>query len=180
MKRLLVLVTAILLASAAAPAQAERWSTSDPAGDHVAAGGQDFGGRGDVLGLRVDHAPRRVFVDTRFRTGPYDELMVFWNTRARRRGPELVLYRTHQGVTLWRTGPGHRLRRRVPCADLGVRRAGRTWRARVSRSCLAGTGRAPRRVKVKVLSADETYGWTLDWAPGERRASPWVRVGQRR
>jgi hypothetical protein len=175
-----IIATALLTAAlglTAAPAAAETWSGKDPAHDHVVPGGEDFEGRGDIVGVRVDHAPRKVYVDTEFRTGPYDEMSIFLNTRKARKGPEFVLHKTYFGVSLWTTGPGHRLVERVKCADKRVRLKGETWKAYVARDCLANpNGSAPSRVKVLVRSADETYLNTVDWARGRNRATPWIEV----
>jgi hypothetical protein len=178
MKIIITALFATALGLTAAPASAETWSGKDAAHDHVVPGGEDFEGRGDIVRVRVDHAPRKVYVDTEFRTGPYDEISIFLNTRKARKGPEFVLHKTFSGVTLWTTGPGQRLVERVKCADKRVRlKGGDTWKAYVARDCLAHPdGTAPARVKVLVRSADDTYENALDWARGRNRATPWIHV----
>lgn len=173
----LTLLTVLALTAVAAPAHAERWSGSDPARDHVVpSSGKDYRGRGDVIRVDVDHAPRRIFVDTVFRTGPYDEMTIFYDTRPGRRGPEFALYKTFYGVTLYPSGPRHGFGDRIRCADLGVDLDHRTWVAHVNRGCLRGPqGRRPAQVRVQVHSADETYYNASDWAPGRHRSSPWLR-----
>lgn len=172
-------LTLALLLAGAATAHAERWSGTDPARDHLKPGAEDFRGRGDIVGVRAVHAPRRVYVDTRFRTGPYDEMTVYLDTRVGRRGPELALYKTYYGVSLWRIKRDGFFGRRVRCDDMGVRSRGRkVWAAHVARRCLAdASGRRPAQVRVKVESADETYYGTVDYAPGGKRYSPWLAAG---
>lgn len=177
MRTLLISLTVLALTSVAAPAHAERWSGSDPARDHVVPEtGEDYRGRGDIVRVDVDHAPRRVLVDTVFRTGPYDEMTIFLDTRPTRPGPEFAFYKTFYGVSLYRSGPGHAFGRRLQCRDMDVTLDHRTWRAQINRGCLRGpAGRRPAQVRVQVHSADETYYMASDWAPGRGRLSPWLR-----
>ena len=166
-----------LLVLTASPAMAERISINDPANDHVPPGGDDLDGAGDVLKVRVDHAPKRVYVDTVFRTEPYENLEVNFDTRKARPGPEFYLLKTYLGVTLWRfKANGHAVREK--CADKGVRYLpkSKTWAAHVNRGCLRSPqGDTPQRLRVRVLSASDDYYFTLDYVPGKHRYSRWVR-----
>jgi hypothetical protein len=177
--RLLIaaLVSGLALVGVASPASAERVTVDDPAHDHVQEGGQDFHGAGDVIKVRVDHAPRRVFVDTVFRTRPYDELMVFYDTRKKRPGPELYLLKTHLGVSLWRI-TADQDPKRVRCHDKGVKYLvkEKTWASHVNRRCLRSPGGSlPQQVRIRVLSASDDYFFTSDYAPGEYKYTPWVQ-----
>lgn len=177
--RLLIaaLVSGLALVGVASPASAQRVTVEDPAHDHVPEGGQDFHGAGDVIRVRVDHAPRRVFVDTVFRTRPYDELQVDLDTRKRRAGPEFYLLKTYLGVSLWRI-TADQDPKRVRCHDKGVRNLEKkkTWASHVNRACLKSpSGALPQQVRVRVLSASDDYFLTRDYAPGEYKYTPWVQ-----
>jgi len=164
-----------VIALSGSPAAAERITIKDPAHDHVPPGEEDFHGYGDAVRVRVDHAPRRVFVDTVFRTEPYEVLEVHYDTRKKRPGPEFYLLKTYLGLTLWRSvadGDDHR----VKCADKRIRYLPkkRTWATYVNRACLATKkGVTPRRVRVRILSASDDYYFALDYVPG-KRFSRWV------
>src|SRR5687768_7610373 len=90
------LLSALLVATAS-PAMAERITINDPANDHVPPEGNDFHGVGDVTKVRVDHAPKRIYVETVFRVEPYDLLEVGLDTRKGRPGPEFYLLKTYLG-----------------------------------------------------------------------------------
>jgi hypothetical protein len=177
MKTLLTALFTTMLVLVGAPAMADKITIKDPAHDHVPPGGQNTRGLGDVIRVRVDHAPRRVYVDTVFRTKPYDILEVWLDTRKARSGPEFYLLKTPFGVTLWR----YRAEaddKRVKCADKRVRYLPkkRTWAAYVNRACLATKkGKTPRQVRVRVLSASDDYIFTRDYVPGRHRYSRWVQ-----
>jgi hypothetical protein len=171
--RILFAVLSLLLLPAA-PASADGWSGTDPARDHVPATGDDFRGRGDIVRVDVEHRARRVLVDTVFRTAPYDELVVRFDTRSARRGPEYGLYKTHLGVSLWRLHRDGSFGERLRCSAMAVRRDGRhVWAASVARRCLG----EPGRVRVQVHSSDESGYNASDWAPGRRTLTPWLRAG---
>lgn len=158
----------------ASPARAEGWSGTDPARDHVPASGEDFRGRGDIVRVDVEHRARRVLVDTTFRTGPYDELVVRFDTRPSRRGVEYALYKTHLGVSLWRVRRDGSFGERQRCARMSVGRDGRhVWAASIADRCLG----SHERVRVQVHSSDESGYNASDWAPGKRRLSPWLSAG---
>ncbi len=168
------------LVSVASPAMAERITIKDPAHDHIPPGGEDFHGVGDVIRVRVDHAPKRVYVDTVFRVEPYDNLEVELDTRKGRPGPEFYLLRTYLGVTLWRYTDQKGHTKREKCADKGVKYLPkkRTWTTHVNRGCLrwpAKKGETPRQVRVRVLSASDDYYFMLDYVPGKHRYSRWVQ-----
>jgi hypothetical protein len=168
------------LVSIASPAMAERITIKDPAHDHIPPGGEDFHGVGDVIRVRVDHAPKRVYVDTVFRVEPYDNLEVELDTRKGRPGPEFYLLRTYLGVSLWRYTDQKGHTKRSKCADKGVKYLPkkRTWTAHVNRGCLrwpAKKGETPRQVRVRVLSASDDYYFMLDYVPGTHRYSRWAQ-----
>ena len=165
-----------LLVTTAPPAIADRITINDPANDHVPPdGGSDLDGAGDVIKVRVDHAPKRVYVDTVFRTQPYDVLEVEFDTRKGRPGTEFLLLKTPHGLTLWRGGF---LEDRVKCADKRLRYLPkqRTWAAHVNRGCLRWKkSNTPRQVRVRLLSASDDYYFTRDYVPGKHRFSRWVQ-----
>ncbi len=166
-----------LLVVTASPAMADRIVINDPANDHVPPGGNDFHGVGDVTKVRVDHAPKRVYVDTVFRVEPYDLLEVELDTRKGRPGPEFYLLKTYLGVSLWRY-KAKRHTTREKCADKGVQYLPKqkTWVAHVNRGCLKSPkGDTPQQVRVRVLSASDDYYFTLDYVPGKHRYSRWVQ-----
>ena len=145
-----------LLVFTAAPAMADRITIKDPANDHVPPdGGSDLDGAGDVIKVRVDHAPKRVYVDTVFRTEPYDVLEVQIDTRKGHPGAEFLFLKTPLGA--------HALARRCRRQAGQVRRQARsstcpkqrTWAALRQPRLPAVTRRAttPRRVRVRLLSA---------------------------
>ncbi len=177
MRLFVAAVLSALLVAAPSPAMADRITITDPANDHVPPGGDDLDGAGDVTKVRVDHAPRRVYVDTVFRTEPYENLEINFDTRKGRPGPEFFLLKTYLGVTLWRfKSNGHSTREK--CADKRVkyRKKQRTWAAYVNRGCLKSpAGTTPHQVRVRVLSASDDYYFTLDYVPGEHRYSRWVQ-----
>jgi hypothetical protein len=177
MRLFVAALIAAALALTASPAAADRITIKDPAHDHVPPGEDDFHGYGDVVRVRVDHAPRRVFVDTVFRTEPYEVLEVHYDTRKSRPGPEFYLLKNPYGLTLWRYRADSD-DERVRCADKRIRYLPkkRTWATYVNRACLANKlGVTPRRVRVRVLSASDDYYFALDYVPGKRRYSRWVR-----
>lgn len=176
MRPFVVALTIAALTLTGTPAAAERITIKDPAHDHVPPGGQNTRGLGDVIRVKVDHAPRRVYVDTVFRTRPYDVLEIYFNTRKARPGPEFYLLKTPFGLTLWRLAKG-KDPKRVRCRDKRIRYrpAQRTWAAHVNRSCLATKrGVKPRRLRVRLLSASDDYYFTRDWVPRKGGASRWV------
>jgi hypothetical protein len=176
MRPFVVTLTIAMLTLTGTPAAAERITIKDPAHDHVPPGGQNTRGLGDVIRVRVDHAPRRVYVDTVFRTRPYDILEIYFNTRKWRPGPEFVMYKTPFGVTLWRI-PAKGDLDRVRCRDMRVRYLPRrhTWASYVNRACLANRkGTPPRRLRVRLLSASDDFYFTRDWVPRKGGASRWV------
>ena len=174
MRLLIAAVLSAVLVGVGSPASAERITIKDPAHDHVPPGGSDLGGAGDVIRVRVDHAPKRVFVDTVFRVEPYENLDVSIDTRRGRPGAEFLLLRTYLGVTLWRDGKD----KPVTCADKGVKylKKQKTWAAHVNRGCLrwGKKGDTPRQVRVRVLSASDDYYFTRDYVPGRKKFSRWV------
>ena len=169
------LLSALLVATAS-PAVAERISINDPADDHVPSdGGSDLDGAGDVVKVRVDHAPKRLYVDTVFRTEPYDVLEVEIDTRKARPGAEFLFLKTPFGLTLWRGDVGEE---RVQCADkrLTYLPRQRTWAGYVNRGCLRSPkGDPPRRVRVRLLSASDDYYFTRDYVPGKHQFTRWVQ-----
>ena len=176
MKLFVASLLSALLVVTASPAMADRIVINDPANDHVPPnGGSDLNGAGDVLKVRVDHAPKRVYVDTVFRTQPYDVLEVELDTRKGRPGAEFLLLKTPHGLTLWRGGS---LEDRVKCADKRLRYLPkqRTWAAHVNRGCLRWkNGDTPAQVRVRLLSASDDYYFTRDYVPGRHRFSRWVQ-----
>ncbi len=169
------LLSALLVATAA-PAMAERITIRDPANDHVPPdGGSDLDGAGDVIRVRVDHAPKRVYVDTVFHTEPYDVLEVEMDTRKGHPGAEFLFLKTPFGLTLWRGGVGDD---RVKCADKRLKYLPkqRTWAGYVNRGCLRSpNGDPPKQVRVRLLSASDDYYFTRDYVPGKHRFSRWVQ-----
>jgi hypothetical protein len=174
MRLLIAALLSAALVGVGSPASAERITIKDPAHDHVPPGGSDLDGAGDVVRVRVDHAPKRVYVDTVFRVGPYENLDLSIDTRKGRPGAEFLLLKTYLGVTLWRDGQDTP----VKCADKGVRYLPKqkTWAAHVNRGCLrwAKKGDTPQQVRVRVLSASDDYYFTRDYVPGRKKFSRWV------
>jgi len=179
MRLFLAALLSAALVSVASPAMAERITIKDPAHDHVPPGGDDLDGAGDVIRVRVDHAPHRIYIDTVFRTRPYENLDVELDTRKGRPGPEFFLLKTHLGLTLWRYQDQKGHTKRVRCADKQVRYLPKksTWATYVNRGCLRWPqkGETPRQVRIRLLSASEDYYFTRDYVPGKHRYSRWVR-----
>jgi hypothetical protein len=175
MKLFFAALLSALLVATASPAMADRIVINDPADDHVPPGGDDFHGVGDVTKVRVDHAPKRVYVDTVFRVEPYDVLEVEIDTRKGHPGAEFLFLKTPLGLTLWRGGVGDE---RVKCADKRLKYLPkqRTWAGHVNRGCLRSpNGDTPRQVRVRLLSASDDYYFTRDYVPGKHRFSRWVQ-----
>ncbi|HET7689895.1 MAG TPA: hypothetical protein VFK41_05935 [Nocardioidaceae bacterium] len=173
-----VLVAVTLLTGHVAPAAAESWATDDPAGDGAP---EQWG---DVVQVRANHSLRRVWVRVTYAHTQGDLLNVYLDTRARNEGPEFnvqvngdwpdqsAVYRIDDFGRPYAPGRGAVERE---CTGL------RSWLlddeptilVRVPRRCLRVGANDPARVRVSVLSANTLA--VVDWAPGRREYSPWLR-----
>jgi hypothetical protein len=183
--RLMVLVVALLLALPTAAASADVWGTNDRK--------EDRNGIGDISRIRVDNAPRNLFLRTRFYAGMAEgDVLFYLDTVRRNPGPEFRVkvyldeFTTGGAIArdaltvdrVDRFGARGRLHRR-PCAG----RSGWISRAdnvnvTVPRACLAVGGHRPGAVRLSV-SVFRVYGgpdFNGDWdhAPSRHRFGPWV------
>jgi len=163
-------------------ASAETWGFRDARDETLAARKWD---RGDLARVRVDHAPRNVWVSVRSdgRTG--DELTAYVDTRAGNDVPEFEvrwsswqpgrarLYR----VDRWGFPSGTPGAVELSCGTLDADArlaAPAVVTLKLPRGCLAIGGVRPKRVRASVSSYVEGYAGG-DWAPGRHVYSPWLR-----
>ncbi|WP_231251941.1 hypothetical protein [Nocardioides furvisabuli] len=172
----LTAVCAVVLASlVAAPAQAEYYSTSDPADANRSLT--------DIRAVRAKHGAANVVVKVRFQDLTRSSaagLSVFIDTDRGERGAEYVLSSGLNDGTdyVLTTAAGWRgTAERVECDyeatyNWGIRNS---VRVRIDRECL----QRPSAVRVSVKMADPTDGSTrvVDWSPERRRWSLPIESG---
>lgn len=166
---------ALLMVIPAGAASAAVWHQDDP---------RDYGGgRGDLSRVRIDNAPRNLFVRVAFyRSYNYSD-WVFLDTRRSDPGPEFVVdvnawddYQDPEvGLSRVKRGWWPETSRRCPSLELSTKDG--DLRFTVPRRCLGIKGKVPGAVRIAVASEgpDEESPAEHDWAPGVKRFGPWVR-----
>lgn len=160
------LVLAVLLVAPQGPAAADIHAYTDPREDIAA---------GDISKVRINNAPRNLFVRVKFFDGHYDLTRIYIDTRRRNPGPEFVATvdmsygKRYLSIDLDRVRTGWRGQRNRKCGSLGVwiSRAGNV-NATVPRRCLKINGAKPRAARVAASEAAEGGG-IHEWAPGRKR-----------
>lgn len=182
------LATAVALTLAAlllpAPAHADRTSVDDPAGDHdtevYASDGGDLRGASLRVTRRWVRVSATSVVD---RQMELPEMIKFHlDTRGGPR-PDFEAYTTFPG-----RADAHLTRDKSfqpwdgPTREICRPRASRTsedglvtFAIRFKRGCLRSAGRTPRQVRMVAASYGDEGWLRLDWAPGRKQYTRWVR-----
>jgi len=162
-------------------ASAEIWSVRDAHNETVAARKWD---RGDIARVRVDHAPRMVYLTVRMDGTAGDEIATYVDTRAGNDVPEFEVRWSEFRPGHWRlyrvdrwgfpSGTPGAVELSCGIQDADARLAApAVVKLIVPRRCLALGGVKPERLRASVSSYVE--GFTgADWAPGRHVYSPWI------
>lgn len=177
--KLIALTLVALLALPMAAATADVWSTNEFTGDD------------DVMRqVRIDNAPRNLFLQSNWQGGYYEGNVRFWlDTRRGNPGPE---FRVDVYLDEFNSNgsaiPGIRLQRvdsfkgrigKRACAALSGRLsdAGNV-KVKVPRRCLKVHGHLPRSVRMSVgvffVYGGPDFNGSWAWSPAKHRFGPWV------
>jgi len=139
----------------------------------------------DILRVKVDHRQERLVVRTSYTDlrkvsdGGPSSTAIFIDARRSRKGPELALVSGLESGTdyaLVRVRDWKLSDRRVDCDHrFTVRWKKDVTKLALDRDCFGERGKV--RVSQKMVDEWDGSHPVVDWAPGRRAFSPWVRTG---